>query len=109
MTHVVVPAQNNQQGRCSRGNENQAILSKRVRIEQAHSGILVSNHVLLILVDTVQDRQIEIRRGIILGHISGVGTEQLMSDQGRICERKGRVASGMAFPLRIIFSAALSL
>lgn len=97
--HIVIPAEDDQQCRRRGGNEEQTILGERVGPEEAHPRILVPNHVLLILVDTIQNGQVEIGRRVVFGHVTGIGAEQLMSDQGSVGKRQRRVASRMALEL----------
>ena len=96
----MIPVEYDQEcGRRGR-HEDQPILSECVRPKETLPGILVSHHILLSLIDSVQHRKVKIRRGVILGPVTWIRSEELMRDQGREREGEGRIAARMSLPLR---------
>ncbi len=56
----MVPAEDDKQSTRRWGHENQPVLSETIGVQKTSSELLIPDLVLLILVDTIQDREIEI-------------------------------------------------
>ena len=89
----MVPAEDDEQCRRSGRDEDQTILRKAVWPEVSTSALLVAHLVLLCLVDTIQDREIEVGRRVVDRLVGAVRAEQRVRDERRERECERRVSS----------------
>ena len=103
MTYVVVAAEEDEQRRRSRGHEDESVLRESIGVEETTALVLVADRILLLLVRTVQDREVEIRGRVVLSLVPRIRAEQHMRDERCIGERQGRVSSGVVLELQHSF------
>lgn len=95
---MVSAEEHKERSRCG-WHEYKAVLGERVWVEQTAPGGAVAHRILLVLVRAVEDGQVEVGRGVVLGHVARVGTEQLVRHERCERERQRRVAVRVRLPL----------
>ena len=100
MTHVVVAAEEHKQSGRGRGHEDEPVLGECIGVEKTPALLLVADSILLLLVRTVQDGEVEVRGRVVLGLVPRICAEQHVRDERCIGERQGRVSSGMVLELQ---------
>lgn len=91
----MISAEDDQQGARRGWHKDQAIFREGVRVQHAPSELLVANKILLLLTVSIQNRQVEIRRRVVLGEIARIGSEELMRDQRSIRKSERGIPSGV--------------